>query len=87
MAFRYTPPSKRLLRPRAVIAPVGEHGWLTPVRPTAGDPATYIWTCRCGRTVTREAKGVRKAVALGRRPACESCARMLRSEAAMRKEA
>ncbi len=53
-----------------VIAPVGEQGFLTPVRPTFGDPATYIWTCRCGATVTRPAKSVRKSVKDGATPRC-----------------
>jgi hypothetical protein len=87
MALRFTAPSMRLARPRPVIVPVGEHGWLTPIRATAGSAAHYIWKCRCGADVVRPAKDVRKSVKLGRTPACDSCARMLRSEAAMRKEA
>lgn len=55
---------------RPTIAPVGEQGWLTPIRPTAGDPASYIFRCRCGAEVTRVARFVRKRVREGSVPKC-----------------
>lgn len=67
---RHYPASYSVARPRATIAPVGEHGFLTPVRATRGCAATWIWTCRCGATVTRPAKSVRKSVANGATPKC-----------------
>ena len=55
---------------RPTIAPEGEQGWLTPIRPTAGDPASYIFRCRCGTQVTRVARFVRKSVNGGAVPKC-----------------
>lgn len=56
--------------PHPVIAPTGEIGWLTPVRATWGCAKTWIWTCRCGATVTREARSVRKTEREGRTAKC-----------------
>jgi hypothetical protein len=56
--------------PRPAIAPVGEQGWLTPVRATAGSASDWIFDCRCGTRVVRRAKDVRKSVSLGRTPKC-----------------
>jgi hypothetical protein len=55
---------------RPTIAPVGELGWLTPLRPTAGDAASYIFRCRCGTQVTRVARFVRKSLREGSVPRC-----------------
>lgn len=66
---------------------VGEYGWLTPIRKSKGDPQTWFWRCRCGdETVLKRAVDVRSSVARGRTPACKSCAKMLGSEARMRRE-
>lgn len=71
------------LTPRdQVIKPVGEHGYLTPVRATFGCKKTWIWTCRCGATVTREARHVRKSVNEGRTPKCSVKCTGVRKESA-----
>lgn len=57
-------------RPRPVIAPVGEQGWLTPIRATHGSASDWIFVCRCGEQVVKQAKDVRKSVALGHTPKC-----------------
>lgn len=66
--------------PDRLKVPVGEHGHLTPIRPTAGDRSIWLWKCRCGGDVTRQAKAVRKAVAAGRSPKCDACAKAERAE-------
>lgn len=60
-------------RPRPVIPPVGEQGHLTPIRATRGSASDWIFRCRCGESVVRQAKAVRKAVELGRVPMCDAC--------------
>lgn len=57
--------------PPPAIAPVGEQGWLTPIRATAGSASDWIFECRCGERVVRRAKDVRKSVALGATPKCK----------------
>jgi hypothetical protein len=52
------------------IAPVGEQGFLTPVRASAGDATYWHFVCRCGTKVIRKAKDVRKVVREGRTPKC-----------------
>ena len=67
---RHHPGYYSMTTPRPVIEPVGEHGFLTPVRATRGCSATWIWTCRCGATVTRLAKSVRRSIVEGAVPKC-----------------
>lgn len=55
---------------KATPAPVGEQGYLTPDHVTFGDSSIWIWKCRCGETVTRAVKVVRRAVKEGRTPKC-----------------
>jgi len=64
---------------KQAVAPIGIQGWLTPIRACAGDATHWLFSCRCGVQVTRKAKDVRKSVKLGRTPACESCAKALKS--------
>ena len=47
-----------------------EYGWLTPIRATAGCAKTWLWSCRCGETITRECRQVLRAVREGREPRC-----------------
>lgn len=57
-------------KPNPVIAPIGEQGWLTPVRATAGSASDWIFICRCGTRVVKRAKDVRAAVSRGQTPKC-----------------
>lgn len=56
------------------ITPVGEHGWLTPIRQCHGDTQYWFWRCRCGdETTLRRAADVRKGLKRGATPRCVSC--------------
>jgi hypothetical protein len=67
---RRFPAHMATITPRAVIAPVGEQGWLTPVRASAGSASDWLFDCRCGTRVVKRAKDVRKSVSQGRTPKC-----------------
>ena len=68
------------LEGKQVIAPVGEQGWLTPVRATFGDKSMWIFTCRCGESVTRKAKDVRQRTKRGEFQACLACVKKRKLE-------
>ncbi len=63
-----------MVPPKRQIAPVGEQGWLTPIRATEANPEAWLFVCRCGETVVKVARHVRRAVKAGSCPACPSCA-------------
>lgn len=57
---------------RNAKAPVGELGWLTPVRPSKSGGGMWLWRCRCGdATVLKHARDTRAAVRRGQTPKCK----------------
>lgn len=57
----------------APIVAVGEQGWLTPIRQSAGDATHTIFRCRCGAQVIRRTFSVTRAVRNGGTPKCPEC--------------
>lgn len=52
------------------IRPVGELGFLTPIRPAAAGGGWWLWKCRCGTQVSKLARYVRKHAESGATPKC-----------------
>lgn len=50
--------------------PVGEQGWLTPIRAARSGGGYFIFRCRCGTEVSRIGRHVRTSVERGTVPKC-----------------
>ena len=63
------------------IVAVGEQGWLTPLRQSAGDATHTVFRCRCGAQVIRRTGHVVRSAKAGRVPKCPECDARVKSEA------
>lgn len=61
-------PGKRSHNAKAVE---GEHGWLTPLQKSKGDPQLWLWQCRCGERIYKRAVDVRSSLKRGYVPRCK----------------
>ena len=51
-------------------APTEELGWLSPIRAAASGGGWWLWKCRCGTEVSKEARAVRRQAKDGLTPKC-----------------
>lgn len=74
---RLLPPGMvgNLVAPDRALVPVGECGWLTPIKGAASGGGFWSFRCRCNTVVSRLARNVIRAVRDGGVPRCSaSCA-------------
>lgn len=63
-----------LVAPDRAYVPTSELGWLTPIRAARSGGGYWLFQCRCGESVSRLARNVRKSAEEGRTPRCQqSC--------------
>lgn len=72
-ASAWQPVAGRKSNKNTMIAPDGEQGWLTPLRPSVSDRRFWFFRCRCGEQVLRQATGIRRVVREGGVPKCDAC--------------
>jgi hypothetical protein len=70
--LRKLPPGEIGIMPgrNPAYVPVGELGWLSPIRPASSGGGYYLFRCRCGAQVSRIGRHVRKSVERGTVPKC-----------------